>query len=153
MNVKRFRDLFYTPEVIGKVIMDLNACEMLLGLILIRYYTAQERFSEFEDNIMSRFNLNTKIDILKNLKLPKQYKSKKKVISSLDKIKKVRNIMAHSYLPDEDPKFQKLLRDKDIDRIFQDYPKSFNKEIGDTKKRLQALYKVYLSTIKRNQSE
>lgn len=150
MDVKKFRNLFYTPEVIGKIIMDLNTCEMLLGLVLIRYYTAQERFNEFEENIMGRFNLNTKIDILKNLKLPKQYKSKKGVISSLDKIKKVRNIMVHSYLPDEDPKFQKLLRDRDIDRIFQNYPHSFNKEIGDTKKRLQALYKVYLYSIKRN---
>jgi len=153
MRAKDFEKIFNDYTAIGRIIVGLNEVEWELSLILTRYYTAQERFKEFDENIIARFGLQQKIEILTNLKLPKKYISQERVINSLKKIKKVRNLLAHSYLPHTNTKFQKLIQDSDIKRIFKDFPNNFNKEIADTKKRINALYRVYLTSKKKNMSE
>jgi hypothetical protein len=56
-----------------------------ISQILVRFYTAQERFYEFSENIIDRFSFSQKIEILRKLRLPKKFKSQASAVYVCEK--------------------------------------------------------------------
>ena len=144
MKKPTLHELLSSDEVAGSIIRDIARLEWELDLILTRYFTAQERLHEFMEIIISRFNFIQKIDILRKMELPAKMVSRERSVASLEKFRKLRNILAHSSLV-TDEHIKEVQSDNELRRILSDYPKSYNAELGLTKVRLNKLFQSYIS--------
>lgn len=151
MNKQQLQVFLASDETAGRIIRDVAELEWEVDLLLTRYFTAHERFTEFSEIILSRFSFNQKIDILSKMSLPRKMKSQPNAVKSLRKFLKLRNMLAHSsYITDED--IHSIYSDNEIIRILADYPKSYKAEVLATKNRLNRLSYSYIVRMKKQQT-
>lgn len=151
MNKQQLRRLLSSDEVAGRIIRDVATLEWQLDLMLTRYFTAQERFSEFGEIILSRFSFQQKIDILKKMSFPTRMKSHPNAVKSLDKFRKLRNILAHNAFI-FDKELKSIYSDNELMAILSDYPKSYLKEFRANKTRINRLLHSWIARIKKEKS-
>lgn len=148
MNKSDLRLLISSDEVAGRIIRDTAELEWYVELVLTRYFAAQDRFNEFIDVIIDRMSFFQKIEILRRMKLPAKMKSQPNAVSSLEKLRKIRNILAHSaFISNEE--IDKLYRDNELMKILSNYPQSYKRELAATKNRLNRLLHSYIVRSKR----
>jgi len=138
MNKQELGNLLSSDEVAGRIIRDVAELEWELDLMLTRYFTAQDFFEDFGEIILSRFSFQQKIEILGKMSLPKRMKSQPNVVKSLNKFRKLRNILAHkAYVSDRD--LNSIYDDNEIMSFLSGYPESYLKEFRATKNRINRL--------------
>lgn len=151
MNKKELGKLLMSDEVAGRIIRDVAELEWGLDLMLTRYFTAQERFAEFSEIILARFSFQQKIDVLNKMTFPARMKSQPNAVKSLNKFKKLRNILAHSaYISDEE--LDSIYSDNEIMAILSDYPGTYLKEFRSNKNRLNRLMYSRISRMNKDKS-
>jgi hypothetical protein len=151
MNKKELGKLLMSDEVAGRIIRDVAELEWGLDLMLTRYFTAQERFTEFSEIILARFSFQQKIDVLNKMTFPARMKSQPNAVKSLNKFKKLRNILAHSaYISDEE--LDSIYSDNEIMAILSDYPGTYLKEFRANKNRLNRLMYSRISRMNKDKS-
>jgi len=136
--------IFYSDSNTGRIIKDFAQLEWLLDLVLTRYFTAQERFYEFGELFIARLSIVQKIDILRKMKFHKQMISKKNLVLSLEKLRKFRNILAHSSSL-TDNQLKNILSDNELLILLKNFPDNYQKEIKANKNRLNCLLHSYIS--------
>ena len=129
--------LLRSDEVAGRIIRDAAMLESFLGTLLEIYFAKKDKSLEFGELVMERMSFAERIDILRRLKLKKRYKSLE-CVKTLDRIRKLRNVVAHTFYVD-DSELERLLIDKEIERLLVDYPAAYRREVGLTKKRIISL--------------
>ena len=150
MKKSELKLLISSDEVAGKIIRDAAELEWYVELVLTRYFTAQDRFNEFMDVIIDRMSFFQKIDILRRMKLPTKMKSQPNAVASLEKLRKIRNILAHSaFISDEE--IDKLYSDNEVMKILGNYPKSYRSELLATKNRLNRLLHSHIIRSKKKE--
>ena len=143
MNIAYFENLLSSEELTVRVIKDFAELEWNHDLLITRYFTAQERYDEFFDIIVGNMNFNQKIEIFSKMSLPKKWVSRDNAVRSLKKLRKLRNLLAHSFeLTDED--IHVIASDNELARILINYPKSYNREIINIKIRLRKIVMSYI---------
>lgn len=152
MNKKELGKLLMSDEVAGRIIRDVAELEWGLDLMLTRYFTAQERFAEFSEIILARFSFQQKIDVLLNkMTFPARMKSQPNAVKSLNKFKKLRNILAHSaYISDEE--LDSIYSDNEIMAILSDYPGTYLKKFRANNNRLNRLMYSRISRMNKDKS-
>ena len=151
MNKKELGKLLMSDEVAGRIIRDVAELEWGLDLMLTRYFTAQERFAEFSEIILARFSFQQKIDVLNKMTFPVRMKSQPNAVTSLNKFKKLRNILAHSaYISDEE--LDSIYSDNEIMAILSDYPGTYLKEFRANNNRLNRLMYSRISRMNKDKS-
>jgi hypothetical protein len=136
-------DLLTSKELVVQVVKDFAELEWNLDIILTRYFTAQERYDEFFDIIVGSLTFNQKMEIFTKMTLPKRWVSRDKAVHSLKKLRKLRNLLAHSFEITSDD-IHTIASDNELSRILTDYPKSYNREIINTKNRLHIIVTSYI---------
>ena len=150
MNKNELKILLMSDEVVGRIIRDVAEIEWELDLMLTRYFTAQERFNEFSDLILARFSFQQKIDLLNKMSFPARMKSQPNAVKSLNKFKKLRNILAHSpYISDEE--LNTIYTDNEIMSIISSYPDSYLKELRANKNRINRL--IHSNIVRKNKGK
>jgi hypothetical protein len=143
-SVEYLRTLLSEDAVAGRVIRDLSALEERLGMILQRYFAAQERYNEFDDVFLARLSLVGKINILRAMKLPTKMASRDQAVTWLNKLRILRNILAHgSYVSEDDIK--RVASENELREMLMTYPASYRKRIQLIKNWIERLYVSYLS--------
>jgi len=138
MNKQQLSNLLSSDEIAGRIIRDVATLEWELDLMLTRYFTAQDRFNEFCEIILARFSFQQKIEILRKMSFPARMKSQPNAVKSLDKFRKLRNIMAHNaYISDKE--LDAIYHDNEIMTFLSDFPKSYLKEFRANKNRINRL--------------
>ena len=141
---EKLKSLLVSDEVAGRIIRDTAELEANLDLMLTGYFSSHERFFEFEDIILSRLSFQQKIDILRKMSFRTKMKSQPNAVNSLEKFRKIRNILAHNaYISDE--KLNSLQSDNEIMRILSNYPKSYLLEFRANKNRINRLIHSHIS--------
>ena len=151
MNKQQLANLLSSDEVAGRIIRDVATLEWELDLMLTRYFTAQEKFYEFGEIILSRFSFQQKIDILKKMSFPARMKSQPNSVRSLNKFRKLRNILAHNAFI-SDKELNSIYSDNEIMAILSDYPKSYLKEFRANKNRINRLVYSRIARMKKEKS-
>jgi hypothetical protein len=151
MNKQQLRTTLSSDEVAGRIIRDVATLEWELDLMLTRYFTAQERFDEFREIILNRFSFQQKIDIFEKMGFPAPMKSQPNAVKSLNKFKKLRNILAHNaFIADKE--LESIYSDNEIMAILSDYPKSYLKEFRANKARINRLMYSWIVRMTKNKS-
>ena len=128
-------DLLSSDEVRGRIIRDTAFLDLFLGIIIGQYFTSDDRFALMYDSIIERMTFNQKIEVLRGIVRDRRYKSAE-VVQRLQRIKKLRNAVAHSHFFHE---YDKLFRDKDVVALLSNYPASFKREMEAAKRQLRRL--------------
>ena len=151
MNKQQLGSLLNSDDVAGRIIRDVATLEWELDLMLTRYFTAQDRFYEFWEIILARFSFQQKIEILHKMSFPARMKSQPNAVKSLNKFRKLRNIMAHNAFI-SDKELDAIYHDNEIMAFLSDYPKSYLKEFRANKNRINRLLHSRLVRINKEKS-
>lgn len=151
MTEAEIRRCLADDHVAGRIIRDCAQLEWELGLLICRYYTAQERFYEFMTQFVDRLSFVEKIDVLRKMSLPEPMKSQRNAVRSLEKFRKLRNLLAHSAFVDSE-QATRLASDNELVVILQDFPKNYRREVHHTKNRLNRLMHSYIARSRRTPS-
>ena len=138
MNGRQFAELLNQEEVAGRIIKDVAVLDWLLGDVIAVYFTPDlSRYAAFSELVLSGMSFHQKIEVLKGLKLEKQYRCLE-ALHALQRFKKLRNLVAHRYHIG-DHHVEKLLSDPAIVRMFDGWPVNYRSEVSRTKFRLRRL--------------
>ena len=135
MTRKEIASLLSNDEVRGRIIGDAAFFDLLLMIVIGLYFTPDDRIMQFYDLIGERLSFNDKIEILKRIDFKKRYKSLE-CISTLQRVKRLRNLVAHKHFVPQD---DKLLLDNELVKMLSDYPESYEREVKLAKQRLHRL--------------
>jgi len=111
-----------------------------LDSVLSIYFVEKELSIAFEESVLSRLSFFEKIDILRGIKFGRPLRSPKNIVDVLDKLRKLRNALAHSsWMPDDEIK--KLRSDKWLVDFVTGYPASVGREKNALENRFTHLWK------------
>jgi hypothetical protein len=116
-------DLLHDHSFVGHVLRTSALAEFDLDILLTVYFTRDDRSEEFLQSIIPNVTFDRKIQILEQLPLRKKLKTVSRVIPNLRRLKKIRNLVAHSAVISP-KKVEKLFQDNEVARLLLDYPGS-----------------------------
>ncbi len=122
-------------DVIARVVRRFGELEWLLNLLLTRYFTAQDRFWEFADLIVDRLSVSEKIEIVRAMRFHRPLKSQANLVRSLEKLRKLRNALAHGDSLRCD-RLHRLHSDNEIMKLLSGWPGLYDREIVANKNRM-----------------
>jgi hypothetical protein len=118
-----------SDEYAGRIIKWTSIFEAKLDFLLAAYFVnpvisdSRDACSIFMDQVLSRMSFAAKIDLLRNVRFSKPLRSQKGVVEELDKLRKLRNVLAHNHhLSDRD--IYRLRSDKWIFEFVLNHPQS-----------------------------
>jgi hypothetical protein len=142
----RFVELLQSDDFAGHIIRWVAIFETRLDGLLAAYFSNRRHDMEFHQLVLSRLSFAEKIDILRSIALPRPLKSKQNIVASLDRLRRLRNALAHTtHMPDRD--IQKLRSDAWIVAFVVGYPKTVGREKNALENRITLLWK-YLDASK-----
>jgi hypothetical protein len=134
----KLHNLLTQPVVVGDILHVANLLEFDLNLALIDFFAPPDRRDTFEELVLSELRFHQKIEIFRRLPINKALKSYRLALTSVTRIKKVRNFVAHGFSIRE-KELEKMAKDKEFMAMFDDYPKSLHRELKLARLRLTAL--------------
>lgn len=148
-RTKRELELFEkrvrSDEYAGRVIKWTSIFESRLDFLLSAYFVnpvlsdSRDPTSLFLNQVLSRMSFAAKIDVLRNTRFANPLKSQRGVVDTLDKLRKLRNVLAHnSYLSDSE--LSKLRSDEWIFRFVIDHPQSMGRTKNAMENRFSHLW-------------
>jgi hypothetical protein len=128
----------------GHIIRWVAIFESRLDSVLSAYfsdpYRSTETHLQFSELVLSRLSFFEKIEILRGLKFDRLMKSQKNIVDSLDRLRRLRNALAHtSHMPDDE--IRKLRSDKWLVDFVERYPASVGREKNALENRFSLLWK------------
>jgi aspartyl/asparaginyl-tRNA synthetase len=108
-------------EAKGRILVFTALIESELEEALIAYFATSDRRDAFRDLVLNGMTFSSKINILKKLPINTTLKSYKNAISMLERWRKIRNYVAHSWGHKYDV-IEKILSDKVIVDMLVYYP-------------------------------
>ena len=101
------------------------------------------------DQVLSRMSFAAKIDLLRNVRFAKPLRSQKGVVEELDKLRKLRNVLAHNhYLSERD--IYRLRSDKWIFDFVLNHPQSTGRVKNAMENRFSHLWNSCLKSHTQN---
>ncbi|WP_156480497.1 hypothetical protein [Aquipseudomonas alcaligenes] len=135
----RFEELLQSHEFSGHIIRWVAIFEGRLDGVLSVHFSGLESTYEFYELILSRLSFYEKIEILRKIDFGKSLKSQENTALHLDKLRRLRNALAHAaHMPPDE--IRKLRSDKWIESFVLGYPKSIGKEKNALENRLSLLW-------------
>jgi hypothetical protein len=116
-----------SPEVVASVIRLAAVMESRLDSYLALEFGGRGRFDEFSENIAPALSLPLKLRILKKLKFHRPMKSVTNIASSLERLRVIRNKLAHEWYFGEE-QIKAFQSDRMLVAFLLGYPNSFSKE-------------------------
>jgi len=156
-DVKLFESRLRSHEYAGHIIQWVSIFESTLDITLAIYFVnpvstdKRDPTSVFLEQVLSKLSFASKIDTLKNLQFAKPLKSQEGITTTLDKLRKLRNVLAHThYLSDRD--ILKLRSDAWIFNFVIQYPSSIGKEKNALENRFNHLWNSCMRIHDKNMS-
>lgn len=138
----RFVELLQSDDFAGHIIRWVAIFETRLDGLLAAYFSNRKHDMEFHDLVLSRLTFAAKIDVLRGIALARPLKSKQNIVLSLDRLRRLRNALAHSaHMSDRD--IQKLRSDAWIVAFVVGYPKTVGREKNALENRITLLWKHF----------
>lgn len=135
----KFEELLQSDDFAGHVIRWVAIFESRLDSLLSIYFLGLRVDFEFEELVLSRLSFYEKIEVLRKVKFARPMKSQKNIVNSLDKLRRLRNALAHtSYMPKSE--VDKLKKDEWIYQFVMEYPKSVGREKNALENRFSLLW-------------
>jgi len=116
-------DLLSDHSFVGHVLRTSSLAEFDLDILLTVYFTRDDRSEEFLQSIIPHVTFDRKIQILDQLPLRKKLKTVSRITPNLRRLKKIRNLVAHSAVISP-KRVKKLLENHELARLLLDYPDS-----------------------------
>jgi len=148
MSRKEFAKRINSDEIAGRVIRLCAVFEDRLNFLLVEYFALDGRRVEFHSHIIERMSLIQKLDMLQKLDFGRGSRSRTNFVDSLKSLRKLRNIMAHSYSVHSEDDITKLYSDRNIKKWILDYPKSLTDEKRNMEVRTTRLWNFAHATRK-----
>lgn len=134
-----FAELLQSSDFAGHIIRWVAIFESRLDSLLSIYFVGLKFDFEFEELVLSRLSFYEKIEILRKIKFSNPMKSQANIVNSLDKLRRLRNALAHtSYMPKEE--IEKLRSDRWIESFVVGYPKTVGREKNALENRFSLLW-------------
>jgi hypothetical protein len=126
-EIEKISSALRTNDIIAEVIKLSADVEFKLDLYLGIQFGGPLRIDDFLDLIAPAMTLATKINVLRKMKFHKAMKAHANIIDSAERIRRIRNKLAHAHrLTDEDIK--KIQSDRKLVDFILGYPRTFDKE-------------------------
>lgn len=139
----RFERLLQSNDFAGHIIRWVAIFESRLDLLLSSYFVPWGDGHlplQFHELVLSRLAFHEKIQILRGIKFRRAMKSQKNIVDTLDRLRRLRNALAHSsHMPEEE--IRKLRSDKWIVQFVEGYPASVGREKNALENRFSLLLK------------
>jgi len=135
-------DLLHDHSFVGHVLRTSTLAEFDLEILLTVYFTRDDRSEEFLRSIIPHVTFDRKIQILDQLPLRKKLKTVSRVIPNLRRLKKIRNLVAHSAVISP-KRVKKLLENREIAQLLLLYPDS----LEEISRQIQRDF-LYLANVK-----
>lgn len=128
MSRKEFATRINSDEIAGRVIRLCAVFEDRLNFVLVEYFVLDDRRVDFHAHIIERMSLIQKLEMLQKLDFGSGSRSRTNFVASLKSLRKLRNVMAHSYSVHNEDELTKLYSDQNIQKWILNYPKSLSDE-------------------------
>ena len=136
----RFEELLQSDSFAGHIIRWVAIFETRLDCLLAAYFVAPQLYVSFDELVLSKLSFYEKIEILRGVKFNRPLKSHKNIVDALDKLRKLRNALAHSSYMEAD-EIKKLRSDKWIVDFVTGYPATVGREKNSLENRFSLLWK------------
>lgn len=144
----RFSELLQSNEFAGHIIRWVSIFEGSLDNLLSAYFANRKHVADFYQLVLPRLSFAEKIDILRNIKLKRPLRSQQNIVASLDRLRRLRNALAHNmHLPEDE--FRRLRSDKWTVDFVSGYPKSIGREKNALENRFSLLWKHFFKAANR----
>jgi hypothetical protein len=138
-STDQFADLLQSDDFAGHIIRWVAIFESRLESLLSIYFVGLQVNFEFEELVLSRLSFYEKIEILRKIKFDRPLRSQPNIVNSLDKLRRLRNALAHtSYIQKDE--IEKLRSDKWIENFVLGYPKTVGREKNTLENRFSLLW-------------
>ena len=138
----RFVELLQSDDFAGHIIRWVAIFEGRLDELLAAYFSNGRHDLEFYELVLSKLSFAIKIEVLKGISLPRPLKSKQGIVSSLERLRKLRNALAHSsHMSDRE--IQRLRSDAWVVAFVVGYPKTVGREKNALENRFTLLWKHF----------
>ena len=138
-STDQFSDLLQSDDFAGHIIRWVAIFESRLDSLLSIYFVGLQVDFEFEELVLSRLSFYEKIEILRKIKFDRPLRSQPNIVNSLDKLRRLRNALAHtSYMPKDE--IEKLRSDKWIENFVLGYPRTVGREKNALENRFSLLW-------------
>ncbi|RZI41154.1 hypothetical protein EGT07_18870 [Herbaspirillum sp. HC18] len=127
IEAKALAKALSSPELVASVIRLAAVMESRLDSYLALEFGGRGRFDEFSEFIAPTLSLPLKLRILKNLKFHRPMKSVSNIVDSLERLRVIRNKLAHEWYFDE-KQIKAFQSDRTLVTFLLGYPKSFSRE-------------------------
>ena len=148
MTRKEFDKKVSSDELAGRVIRLCAIFEDRLNNVLAEYFVLHDRWSEFHEHFLERMSLIQKLDMLQQLDFGSGSRSRTNFVSTLKSLRKLRNVMAHSYSVHDSKDLAKLYSDQHIRKWVLNYPRSLSDEKRNMEVRTAKLWRFAHDTRK-----
>lgn len=144
VEAKALAKTLNSPEVVASVIRLAAVMESRLDKYLSLEFGGRGRLDEFAEYIAPTLSLPLKLRILKGLKFHRPMKSVTNIVSSLERLRVIRNKLAHEWYFGE-AQIKAFQSDRMLVAFLLGYPKSFSKEKHLLEVSFSRLWHSYLS--------
>jgi hypothetical protein len=115
-------------DIIAEVIKFSATWEAALdNYLAIEFGGTSARFGDFIELVAPNINFDRKIEALRKMSFPRETKSRTKIVTTLSRIRKIRNKLAHAHDLDSTT-IAKIQSDRALVAFILGYPASFTKE-------------------------
>jgi hypothetical protein len=126
------------PEFIAEVLKCAALIEGDMDACLCLYFAASGKHFDFVDHICGRLRYEAKVQLIENLPVRKNLKSRALALDGLRRIQKVRNLVAHpAFIPGS--KIRALQKDALIQQMILQFPARFSGVFRDARRGLYYL--------------
>ena len=125
-------------EAKGRILVFTSLIESELDNALTSFFVTPDRMEPFSELVLNGMNLSTKINLLKKLPINKSLTSYKNSIAMLERWRKIRNHVAHSWGP-PDRELEKILSDQNIIVMLINYPDNLTFSFRETNMNIERL--------------
>jgi hypothetical protein len=135
-----FEKLLQSDDFAGHIIRWVTIFESRLDSLLSVYFIGLRAGNDFEELVLSRLSFYEKIEILRKIKFDRPLKSQANIVNSLERLRRLRNALAHTSTNMPDSEIAKLRSDKWIESFVLGYPKTVGREKNALENRFSLLW-------------
>lgn len=125
MNLEKLADYLNLPEVRGELMKDLAFIEWDMDMLLMFYFSTNQRHDPFYELVIPRLGFNDKLSIIESIPFKKRYKSLES-LKLIRQLQQARNLAAHGrHLTANDKK----IKNANWGKLFENYPNNYKKSV------------------------
>ena len=127
-EARKIQDALQSNDIIAEIIKFSAIWEASLDRYLaIEFGGTTKRYDDFLEYVAPTMSFAQKIEALKKMSFHRTIKSHANIVSSLTRVRKIRNKVAHVYQISK-PEMDKIQSDRELVSFILNFPESFHKE-------------------------